>query len=267
MTNEPKDNTNVATDTPSSEGNADVKEPIVIIDGKERPLKNYEAELNRKHLEEKERIKQEYESKIETLTRPATPQPSNQPNWYDMVETEAINELTLTGKAFPMKTIMNVAAQIADRTYQTKRQADSVVEDFKDSISDDPDYKANKKEFNALVRQLRPDQVSPETLEIVLNSVRGKRLKDVEKSAYEKGKQDALKEREILGPTNVMSSTASPKTSLTSDQKSDLDRLNNETTMGWTEEEYKKALLKKQVRFKEAGAKNIPQTLNDSMIK
>jgi hypothetical protein len=255
-----------AETTPSSEGKTDVKESVVIIDGKERPLKNYEAELNRRHSEEKERLKQEYEERLNTISRPA--QPSNQPNWYDMVETEAINELTVTGKAFPMKTIMNVAAQIADKTYQTRRQADSVIDDFKDSVSDDPDYKANKKEFNTLVRQLRPDQVSPETLEIVLNSVRGKRLKDVEKIAYEKGKEDALKEREILGgPTNAAGSTSSPKTSLTPEQKADLDRLNFETTMAWTEDEYKKTLLKKQARFKEAGAKNIPQTLNDSIIK
>jgi hypothetical protein len=58
-----------------------------------------------------------------------------------------------------------------------------------------------------------------------------------------------------------------PKTSLTAEQRAELDRMNHENTLEWTEQEYKDALIKKQNRFKASGAKNTPQTLNDMMIK
>ncbi len=52
---------------PAAEGQTVVKEPVVIIDGKERPLKNYEAEMRRKSDEEREKLKQEYEQKLLSL--------------------------------------------------------------------------------------------------------------------------------------------------------------------------------------------------------
>jgi hypothetical protein len=254
--------------TPSAAGEPAVKEDVVIIGGKERPLKNYEAELRRKADEEKERYKQELEQKIASQQPPQQTQQS----WYDMVQQRAEQEMAMTGKAVPLQTILEVANSLYERnvskTLTTRDSADKEVRNFKRSIKKDPDFNDLEDDFDSLVEQLRPEQINSPTLEVILNSVRGKRVNELVKKAEEKGKEMALKDTQILGaPTETVSSGTPPKTSLTAEQRSEIVRMNSENTMEWTEQEYLNALIKKQNRFKAAGAKNIPQLMNDTMIK
>lgn len=254
---------------PPAGGQSAVKESVVIIDGKERPLKNYEAELQRKHKEELDRVKAEYETKI---VQPIQPVQSAQPDWLEQVYQQAENEMAVTGKAVPIKTILGVADSISKRNlqnvFQGKEQSEKTIRSFKRSIRGEPDWKDLEDNFDELVDQLEPHQVNAPTLEVILNSVRGKTGKDKEKLAYERGRAEALKDTQILGaPEGGQPVGSAPKSGLTPEQKSDLDRMNQDNTLGWTEEEYKKALTQKQNRFKVAGARNIPQTLGDIMIK
>lgn len=254
---------------PPAGGNSVVKEPVVIIDGKERPLKNYEAELQRKHQEEIVRLRTEYEAKF--VQPPQPPQPP-QTDWLDQVYQSAEQEISTTGKAVPIKTIMSVANSISQRNlqnaFQTREQSEKTVRNFKRSVRNDPDWKDLEDNFDELVDQLEPHQINAPTLEVVLNSVRGKSGKDKERLAYERGKQEALKDTQILGaPEDGQPAASAPKTTLTLGQKVELDNMNKDNTLGWTEDEYKKALEQKRARFKATGARNIPQTLNDAIIK
>ena len=261
---------NTEIPTPSDAGQPSVKESMVIIDGKERPLKNYEAELRRKSEEEKEQMRLSYEQRLLDLQQRNT-QP--QQNWYDVIQQEAEQEIALTGKAVPLQTILKVSQSLYQRniaeTLKTKDNAEKEVRSFKRSIRKDPDFNEIEDAFDELVEQLKPEQINAPTLEVIHRSVRGSRLDEIVKKAKAEGRQEALKDSQIVGGTPVESSSGGtpPKTSLTSEQKTDMDRMNHENTMEWTEQEYKDALLKKQNRFKASGAKNIPQTLNDIMIK
>ena len=256
---------------PAAEGQPAVKENMVIIDGKERPLKNYEAELQRKHNDELARIKAEYETRYSQPTQPVQPT-APQPDYWAQVDQAAEQEIAATGKAVPMKTIASVANSIAQRNmqafFQTKEQSEKAIRGFKRSVRETPDWKDMEDSFDELVDQLEPHQVNAPTLEIILNSVRGKKGVDREKLAYERGKQDALKDTQILGaPEGGQPAGTAPKTTLTLAQKAELDEMNKDNTMGWTEEEYKKALIEKQNRFKASEARNVPVSLNDAMIK
>lgn len=257
--------------TPPAEGQPAVKENLVIIDGKERPLKNYEAELQRKHSEELERVRMEYETKYRSAPT-SPPATVSQPDYWAQVDQAAEQEIAATGKAVPMKTIASVANSIAQRNmqafFQTKEQSEKAIRSFKRSVRENPDWKEMEDSFDELVDQLEPHQVNAPTLEVILNSVRGKKGGDREKLAYERGRQEALKDTQILGaPEGGQPAASAPKTSLTPVQKAELDEMNKDNSLGWTEEEYKKALTGKQNRFKASGAKNIPQSLNDVMIK
>ena len=253
---------------PSAAGKPAVEEDVVIIGGEKRPLKNFEAELRRKADEEKERIRQELEQKY--ASQP--PQQQTQQSWYDLVQQRAEQEMALTGKAVPLQTIMEVANSLYERnvktTLTTRDTAEKEVRNFKRSIKKDPDFESFEDDFDALVDQLKPEQINAPTLEVILNSVRGKRVNELVKKAEEKGKSEALKDTQILGaPTEVISAGTPPKTSINAEQRTELIRMNSENTMEWTEQEYLNALIKKQNRFKAAGAKNVPQLMSDAMIK
>lgn len=262
----------IAPNPEASTGKEDVKpeqkESVVIIDGKERPLKNYEAELTRKHNEELERLRSDYESRVQPVQ-----QTQPQPNWIDQVYQYAENEIATTGKAVPMNTIMQIANQIAQKNVETnfkvREQGSRAVKSFKRSVQVEPDFKELENDFDELVDMLKPEQINPPTLEVILNSVRGKRAKELYAKAQAKGKETALKEQEILGrPTEGSTAGATkPSTTLAPEAKADLDRMNKDSNVEWSEDDYKVALKKKQDRFKEMGAKNIPQTLNDSPIR
>lgn len=258
--------------TPSATGETiAVKEPVVIIDGKERPLKNYEAELRRKHEEETARIKSEYDAKLLSMQQPPQ-QPAPQQTWYDLVQQKAEQEMAYTGKAVPIQTILEIANSLYDRnmtaTFKSRETADKEVRNFKRSIKKDPDFAEIEDEFDALVDNLDPKQINAPTLEVILNSVRGKKVNDIRQKAKEEGRQEALKDTQILGnPVETITGGTPPKSSLTAEQRAELDMMNRENTMEWSEKEYLDALVKKQNRFKVAGAKNTPNLMNDAMIK
>lgn len=252
---------------PSAAGEPVVKEDMVIIGGKERPLKNFEAELRRKHDEDMEKLKKEYEQKT-----PPQPQQSTQQSWYDLVQQRAEQEIMITGKAVPLQTILEVANSLYEKNVsshlKTRENADKEVRNFKRSIKKDPDFAEIEDDFDSLVEQLKPEQINAPTLEVILNSVRGKRVNELVKKAEDKGRQEALKDTQILGqPVTTTTGGTPPKTSLSSAQQAELDEMNRETTMEWTEQQYFEALTKKQNRFKAAGAKNVPGLLNEMIMK
>jgi hypothetical protein len=260
--------------TPPAEGQAVVKEPevkesVVIIDGKERPLKNYESEIRRK-------IEEEYEIKSrekEEIQRSIQSQQSHQPiNYAELFAQEGEQEMALSGKAVPVNTIMKMANAISQRnlemTLKSKDNAEREVRSFKRSVRKEPDFNDLEDEFDNLVDQLPADRVNSPTLEIIMNSIRGKKYNELMRKAKEDGKKEAIKDTQILGsPVDVTSGTFTPKSSLTSEQKTELDRMNQSNTMPLTEEDYKSSLIKKQNRFKQEGAKNTPTLLSDSIIK
>lgn len=251
--------------TPPPEGKQEVKEPVVIIDGKPRPLKNYEAELKRKHEEEIQRIRQEYENKP-----PA--QQSQQPNWYEQVQQMAENEIVTTGKTVPINTILQLANTISQRNLETalktRTEADKEIRNFKRSVKKEKDFQVLEDDFDSLVDQLKPDQINTPTLEVILNSVRGKRLNEFIEKAKTETKQTTESDTKILGqPVETQTAVKKPESTLSPQQQADLDRMNESSTIQWSGEEYLSALRNKQTRFKNAGAKNIPQTLNDEIIK
>jgi len=262
------------TASQTSTGDDDVKTNVVIIDGKERPLENYEGELKRKHTEEIERIKQDGEDKIAAIQAQATSTPTQQPNqqsWYDQVAVMAEDEMARTGKTIPINTILQVSNSISQKNYETnsktRTDAERVTRSFKRSIRKDPDFAIVEDDFDELVDQMKSSQISQKTLEIALNSVRGAKAKDREKAAYERGLKEATSDTQILNqPTSGGGSGTKPKTSLTPEQLVELDEMNKDNSMEWTEDEYKASLLKKQNEFKLRGARNVPQTLNSNMI-
>ena len=263
-------NLSITSTNPSTTGQEVVKEDMVIIGGKERPLKNYEAELRRKTEEGKETMRKEFDAKLLSLQQQTT-QP--QQTWYDVVQQRAEQEMALTGKTVPVQTILELADSLYQRnissTLKNRETADKEIRNFKRSIKKDPDFSDIEDDFDVLVEQLRPEQINAPTLEVILNSVRGKRSQEIVRRAKEEGKQEALKETQILGgqPTETTTVVTKPSVSLTPEQQAELVIMNQENTMEWTEQEYKDALLKKQNRFKAAGAKNIPQLMSDTMIK
>ena len=263
---------NTEVPIPAAEGNPVVKESTVIIDGKERPLKNYEAELRRKHEEDKEALRKEYDSKLLSMQQPAPQPTAPQQTWYDLVQQKAEQEMAYTGKAIPIQTILELADNLYQRnmsaTFKSREQADKEVRNFKRSIKKDPDFVEIEDEFDTLVDNLDPKQINLPTLEVILNSVRGKKVQEIRTRAREEGRQDALKDTQILGnPVETITGGTPPKTSLTAEQRAELDGMNRENTMEWSEKEYLDALVKKQNRFKVAGAKNNPMLMNEAMNK
>lgn len=257
--------------TPSDAGQASVKEPVVVIDGKERPLKNYEAELKRKHDEEVQRLRDEYEEK---LARSSVQSPQvSQADWLNQVYTMAENEVATTGKAVPIQTIMQVANSISQRnldsTLKSREQSERTIRSFKRLARKDSDFVEMESDFDELVDQLKPEQINAPTLEVVLNAVRGKRTPEMIKRIREQVKSEMEKEAEILGgsPTEKTGGGRKSSSTLTPEQKREFDMMNSNGTLEWTEEEYKQKLKNKQERFKAMGAKNTPQLLNDQMIK
>jgi hypothetical protein len=119
-----------------------------------------------------------------------------------------------------------------------------------------------------LVDNLQPNQINTATLEVILNSVRGKRVNELVKAAEARGRQGAEKDTQILGaPVETSGGGSAPKTSLTSDQMAELAEMNKENTMEWTEAEYIQALSKKQNLFQAQGAKSKPELLKDKLNK
>lgn len=251
-------------------GQEGVKEDVVMIGGKPRPLKNYEAELRRKFDKEKE---DELSALRSTYEQRQAPQQTQPVNFIDQVYAMAENEIATTGKAVPIQTIMQVANSISLRNTEymltSREQARRAVSSFKKSVKAEPDWRELEDDFDELVEQLKPEQINPPTLEVIVNAVRGKKAKELLAQAKAKAKEEAEKDTTIVGgePAQKTSGGHKPSSGLTPEQKQEMDRMNQDTTMEWTEGEYIKALKKKQERFKLDGAKNIPQLFSDLMVK
>jgi vacuolar-type H+-ATPase subunit I/STV1 len=263
-----------AVTTTSTSTTQEVQEDVVVIGGKPRPLKNYEAELRRKHEEDLRKKDEEWQQKIASTQTTQTPTSQSQGNdFWARVEQMAQTEMATSGRTIPLETIAQVATSIANRNIEgvlkTRDQANNAIEEFMDEVENEPDFKDIRKEFKSLARQLKPEQINAQTLEICLNSVRGKKAKELMAQARAKGKEDAIKDTSIIGnPTTEQTATTKPgAVTLSSEQKVELARLQRDNDMEWTEDDYIKTIQKKQARFKAMGAKNVPLLISDEPIK
>lgn len=253
----------------SAEGEKAV-EPVEKTE--ERPDKNYEAE-NRRKTEEIDRLKDENLRLREVPPVTTSTPPPTQTNWLDNVTQMAENEMATTGRTVPIDTIARMSDTIAKRSIEdvlkTKGQSEKEIRNFKRSVRKDPDFNGLEDGFDELVEQLQPNQVNAPTLEVILNSVRGKKYTpEYLNKQRSQGKEEAEKDTTILNqPTASTGTGVKPGSSLTSDQKEELEQMNQNSSNQYTEGEYLGMIKNKQIRFKVSGAKNVPQLWNDQMIK
>lgn len=265
-------------ENPTPEGNQEVTPtgPMVEIDGKKRPLENVLGEHRRK---DQERIRQLEESIEEIKTQYSQPK-EQQPNpndFYATVEAQANSELATTGGTLPVRTILNLANSLYQKNYghtaNTLYQAQQMKEDKLDELEDKPGYtKEMGRKVKRLFRNIRPEKTSPQALDLAVNSVIGSGIDiaAIEKAAYEKAKKELQDDVAIVGPTSKGGSGLKPSKELTPDQQVELDGMNMDAESedeALTPEYYLKILKGKQERFKNAGAKNVPQLHKETMLK
>jgi len=252
------------------------KEPVVIINGKERPLKNYEEEMNRKHEAEIQRVKEEYEARMQSSNQPgAAAYGANQqgvPDWITQLNNLAENEIATTGKTVPMQTILTAANQLSSRNVEQaltlRDNSEKIKRSFIRKNRIDPVWKDIEEDFMDIADQLRPDQVNEKTLDVILLAAKGKSAEKKIKDISDKAKENADKDMSLIGNPSSGSVTSNPrKETLTAAQRKELDMMNMDNNLGWTEEEYLSDLKRKQDNFKRMGAMNVPQLLSDSLIK
>ena len=251
--------------------NGSVTESMVTIDGKQRPLKDYEAEIRRKHDEEVQRVKDEYEARMVAIqTRQPERQPENSGafDWLNQYTQAAENEIATTGRSVPIQTIAHLAGQIAQRgiqeTLSSREKAESVKRQFaKNARKNQSEWNDIEEDFHEIADQLPANQVNQQTLEVILNAARGKRTPDLIKAAQEKFKKDAEGQPEILGnPTESSRAGASGTSLLTAAQRDELSSLDREGSLGLDEDWYLKNLKTKQEQAKARG-EIVPMLLHE----
>lgn len=242
----------------NSSSASEVKEDVVIIDGKPRPLKNFVSELQRKV---KEDILKEIKPPADE-PKPVQPsQPSQPVDYRKQITAMAEREMEETGSIVPVNTILSLINQgttygiseYAKRTKNAQQTIKKVRKDLRDKYKDFNDY---AEEFDAIVEDIDPGQISKEGLGIIFDSLRGKNIDKI----LEKTKTVA-EEPKIIGEPGKPSSMVStgPKTTkLTDSQKQEMK------SMGFDlEEDYLGRLETKRRIAKQKGAKNIPELLSD----
>ena len=243
--------------TPAPSPESEVTEDFVTIGGVKRPLKNFMAEISRKTKEEvMEEIRR---------TTPASAQPVSQSDWNKQVVAMAEKEMEETGSIVPVNTILNLIAQ--GTTYhlgehnKTLKNAQKTLKDVRKELKGQyKDFGDYADEFDAIIEDIDPRQISKDGLKIVFDSLRGKRLDDILKKRDEEAakKPDDTKILGEVGRVSAMVSTGVKTKNLTSEQKKEMMDMGFET-----EEDYLGRLEKRRQIAKSKGTKNIPDTLSE----
>jgi len=256
----PEEQTKRQSEKPASPA-PEVKEDVVIIDGKPRPLKNYLSEITRKVTEDVRR----------DLT-PASPQPAvekaTSTDFTKQILLDAEREMEETGQVVPVNTILRLISQgsqyhIREAMGSSKSAQKMVKEVRKELKSQYKDFGEYEDEFDEIVDNIEPKFVTKDGLKIVFDSLRGKRLDVIIKKKEEAATKKAEEERRIIGDTSEGTAAASkPKSvKLTEEQAKEMKDMGFET-----EEDYLGRLEKKRAVAKKQGAKNVPETIAERFV-
>ena len=247
-----------AAEKPSS--SSEVKDDVVIIGGKPRPLKNFVEEITRK-------VKEDVMAGINTRPAEPTRQPDNT-DWRKRVAQQAEKEMEETGSIVPVNTILDLINQGTNyhlNQFSTaNKTAQKVIKETRKELkSSYKDYSDYEDEFDGIVENIEPQNVSKEGLKIIFQSLRGNKLDELLGKAREAGAKGAEEEKRILGDiaSGNASHSSKPSGKLTAEQREEM------TDMGFeSEEDYSGRLKKYQDIAKRKSAKNTPQTLSERLV-
>ena len=239
---------------------SDVKDDVVIINGKPRPLKNYHAEMSQK-------IKDDIMRELKPQQQPVQ---ANQPNGQDyarIIQNAMEREMAETGGSIPVNTVLNLIEQATihkvNQYHQTRRQAEDVIDETLEELEANKDYPEVSKKLKSAIKRLDPSNVSREAIYLIFNSLRGEMSEDIAKKRADEAVKGAEANKRILGEPSGSTGGASGgsrSVKLTEEQQQDME------DHGMEEEAYSKALKHKQEKAKERGAKNVPKTLYERLI-
>lgn len=245
----------------------EVKDDVVIIGGKERPLKNFISEIQRKT---EESVLQKLRGEQDNYHRPEEPKPvsyDSKDNYLSKIVQDAEDEMVRTGRTVPIETIIGLITSGSqyhvNNTVTVLKNSEKAIKTAKKSLREQhKDYKEYEDEFDTILENIDPKLVNVQSLERLFNSIRGERIGKTLIKQEEDRKKKIEKEEEIVGPSKGSGLSKPKKETLTSTQIEEM------IDLGFDEEDdYLERLKKRQERAKIEKWKTIPQTLGEKSQK
>jgi hypothetical protein len=262
----PEEQQNRSGEKPQEE----IKEDMVIIDGKPRPLKNFIAEITRKVKDDVSAEINANKSQEQKKEVPPTEQ-----DWRKRIIASATREMEESGEIVPVQTILDIVNQgigyHIGQYAKTNKQASKIIKDTKAEIRKDCKekgiaYDDYSDDFENILDDIEPQNVSAYGLKIIFNSVIGKKtpelIKKVQEDASRKSEEGG---RRIVGG-ELAEGSGKPAESggaskLTAEQKEEM------LDMGFESEvDYIGRLGKYRDIAKKKGAKNTPNLISERFI-
>lgn len=259
----PEEQTKRQDEKPSeSSSSSEVKEDVVIIDGKPRPLKNFMAEMTRKVKEDvlREMPVSEFKREEKPVVHPQ--------DWQKTIVSAAEREMEETGSIIPVNTILGLINQGTqfqlNEFNKSNKQAQSMTKAVKRELrSQYKDYAEYEDEFESIIEEIDPRSVTKDGLVVLFNSLRGKHLDEILEKERETASKKAIEDKKIIGEVSSGGKKFSPKLT------NKLTRLQQQEmrSMGFeTEEDYLGRIEHRQAYAKSRNAKNVPDTLAERLI-
>ena len=239
----------------------EVDEDFVMVGGKKRPLKNFLAENNRKMKDE---ILEEVNA---SRPSPAVPvQPEG--NWQKQIALAAQREMEETGEIVPVNTILNLVSRASQYQFMEHskivKNAQKIIKEIKSELKGQyKDYRDYEDEFENIIDNVDPQQISKDGLKIIFNSLRGQKIDEIVKEKEEAAVKKTMEERKIIGEITPSSSSSAgaKKEKISPAQSKEMK------DMGFdTEQDYLGRLEKKRQVAKSRGATNIPDLISEILI-
>lgn len=245
----------------------EVKEDVVVIGGKERPLRNFVAEIQRK-TEESILSKLRNERKTELPDRQSQPVANDdRSNYISKILNDAEEEMTRTGRILPVETIISLITSgsqyHANSTVSAMKNAERIIKSAKKKLKEQhKDYKDYENEFEDTIDEINPLSITAQGLEMLFDSIMGRKIKEKMAKLEEEKIVKAERGEKIVGPSSGSGNVKSKKEVLTPEQQKEAIDMGFET-----EEDYFERLKKRQDRARSEGVKIIPQTLGEKIHK
>ena len=125
------------------------------------------------------------------------------------------------------------------------------------------DYRDYEDEFENIIDNVDPQQISKDGLKIIFNSLRGQKIDEIVKEKEEAAVKKTMEERKIIGEITPSSSSSAgaKKEKISPAQSKEMK------DMGFdTEQDYLGRLEKKRQVAKSRGATNIPDLISEILI-
>ncbi len=248
---------------PDASPDPEVKEDVVIIDGKPRPLKNFVAEISRK-------VKEDVTAEVlaaQPKKEPVKPIGNND-DFLKQVTAAAEKEMEETGSMIPVNTLLNLINQGTGYHIKSVKTANKLIKATRRELKKDhKDFGDYSDEFDDIVDDIEPQNISKDGLKIIFNSLRGKKAGSSEEEIakrVEEGIKKGLEGHKIIGniDTNVNSNSKTVDTGkLTPAQEQEMKDMAFEKA-----EDYLGRLKKFQAIAKAKNAKNTPILLSERLI-